>query len=56
LERFFLPVGYRSPDEFCLDASRQGIMGNYEYVSGFEYFFLGKIQQTLRVPGLEAQE
>ena len=52
LERFFFPVGYRRPDEFCLDASRQGIMGEYEYVSGFEYFFLGKIQQTIRVPGV----
>jgi len=56
LERFFFSVEYRSPNEFCLDASRQGITGNYEYVSGFEYFFLGKIQKTLRVPGLEAQE
>ena len=25
LERFFFPVGYKRPDEFCLDASRQGI-------------------------------
>jgi ubiquinone/menaquinone biosynthesis C-methylase UbiE len=44
LERFFLPVIYKRPDEFCLEASRQGIQGDYEYISGFEYFFLGKIQ------------
>jgi ubiquinone/menaquinone biosynthesis C-methylase UbiE len=44
LERFFLPVAYKRPDEFCLEASRQGITGDYEYISGFEYFFLGRIQ------------
>ena len=44
LERFFLPVAYKRPDEFCLEASRQGIKGDYEYISGFEYFFLGTIQ------------
>lgn len=44
LERLFLPVDYKRPDEFCLEASRQGIPGDYEYVSGFEYFFLGRIR------------
>jgi ubiquinone/menaquinone biosynthesis C-methylase UbiE len=44
LERFFMPVAYKRPDEFCREASRQGIPGDYEYISGFEYFFLGKIQ------------
>ncbi len=44
LERFFLPVAYKRPDEFCLEASRQGIQGDYEYINGFEYFFLGRIQ------------
>jgi hypothetical protein len=43
LERFFLPVDFKRPDEFCLEASRQGIQGDYEYISGFEYFFLGRI-------------
>lgn len=44
IERFFFPVDYKSPDEFCLEASRQGIPGNYDYISVFEYFFLGQIQ------------
>jgi ubiquinone/menaquinone biosynthesis C-methylase UbiE len=44
LERLFLPVAYKRPDEFCQEASRQGIMGDHEYISGFEYFFLGRIQ------------
>jgi ubiquinone/menaquinone biosynthesis C-methylase UbiE len=44
LERFFFPVTYKRPDQFCLEASRQGIPGDYEYISGLEYFFLGKIQ------------
>jgi ubiquinone/menaquinone biosynthesis C-methylase UbiE len=44
LERLFLPVAYKRPDEFSLEASRQGIPGDYEYMSGFEYFFLGRIQ------------
>jgi ubiquinone/menaquinone biosynthesis C-methylase UbiE len=51
LERFFLPVAYKRPDEFCLEASRQGIPGEYEYISSFEYFFLGNIQHT---PGRRA--
>ncbi len=46
LERSFLPVDYRRPDEFCLEASRQGIAGDYEYISSFEYFFLGKMLTT----------
>jgi ubiquinone/menaquinone biosynthesis C-methylase UbiE len=56
LERLFLPVVYKSPGEFSLEASRQGILGNYEYISDYEYFFLGKIQQTFQVSGLRAQE
>jgi ubiquinone/menaquinone biosynthesis C-methylase UbiE len=47
LERLFLPVVYKRPDEFCLEASRLGVWGDYEYISGFEYFFLGKIQQSV---------
>jgi ubiquinone/menaquinone biosynthesis C-methylase UbiE len=50
LERLFLPVLYKRPDEFCLEASRQGIPGWYEYISGFEYLFLGEIGQTLHAP------
>ena len=46
VERFFLPVDYKSPDDFCLEASRQGIEGDYEYISSFEYFFLGEIRQN----------
>ena len=53
LERFFMPVVYKRPDEFCREASRQGIAGDYEYISSFEYFFLGKIQKIHgRVSGL----
>ena len=56
LERFFLPVAYIRPEEFRLEASREGIPGGCEYVSGYEYFFLGRIQQTLQVLPLEAKE
>lgn len=45
LERFLLPVRYKRPDEFCRDASNQGITGVYDYVSCFEYFFLGQIER-----------
>jgi ubiquinone/menaquinone biosynthesis C-methylase UbiE len=44
LERLFFAVDYKRPDELCLEASRQGIPGDYEYISGLEYFFLGSIQ------------
>ena len=44
LERAVFPVIYRRPDDFCTEASRQGIPGGYEYISSFEYFFLGRIQ------------
>jgi len=50
-ERLFFPVLYKRPDEFCLEASRQGISGDYEYISDIEYFFLGEIRQTLYTPG-----
>jgi ubiquinone/menaquinone biosynthesis C-methylase UbiE len=44
IERFFMPVFYLSPSGFSREASRWGIPGEYEYISNFEYFFLGKIQ------------
>jgi ubiquinone/menaquinone biosynthesis C-methylase UbiE len=47
LERFFFPVVYMRPDDFCRDASRLGIPGAYDYISGFEYFFLGRIQESV---------
>jgi ubiquinone/menaquinone biosynthesis C-methylase UbiE len=50
LERLFLPVLYKSPEEFRREASNQGIPGDYEYISGFEYFFVGNIKKGIQVP------
>lgn len=43
LEQFFMPVVYKSPEDFCAEAARQGIPGRYKYISGFEYFFKGNM-------------
>jgi len=55
LERLFLPVAYLSPNAFRAEASRQGIGGGWRYVSGYEYFFLGRIEEALPVPEANAQ-
>jgi len=44
LERLFFPVLYKRPDEFRREAFYYKIEGDYEYISSFEYFFLGGIQ------------
>ena len=44
IERFFLQVAYRKPDEFSREALLHNIEGDYEYISSFEYFFQGKIR------------
>lgn len=43
MEQFFMPVAYKRPDDFCVEAARQGIPGHYEYISCFEYFFTGNM-------------
>jgi ubiquinone/menaquinone biosynthesis C-methylase UbiE len=43
LEKLFFPVVYRRPDQFRMEVSHYGISGDYEYINGFEYFFLGEI-------------
>jgi len=43
LERLFMSVSYKSPDDFLQEALRHGITGDLESISSYEYFFTGSI-------------
>jgi len=45
LEKLFFPVVYKKPDQFRMQAAGYGFPGDYEYISSFEYFFLGSLHR-----------
>ncbi len=45
LERLFMSVTYKNPEDFRREALHHGIRGDFEYISSYEYFFTGSIRQ-----------